>query len=161
MRAILIVACLICGALAAYFGQPLVHGNSDAVTVIITVMTVFAGFLVAIMAVIGDPALIPDGSWRMAEHRRENIENRLIGYLWLFVLYLLAIGLLFAGVLLDKAPATVVHEEWKVWIERAYLFFGTTSFLFTFGLPKALWKIQMARIEAEIQRRRKETGLKD
>lgn len=135
------------------------HGNSDAVLVIITVMTVFAGFLVAIIAIIGDPALIPEGSWRVAENRRDNIEKRLIAQLWLFVWYLLTIGLLFVGVLLDKSKT--VPEDARLWIERSYLFFGTSSFLFTFGLPKALWKYQMARIEAEISRRRKDVGLKD
>lgn len=159
IRAILITVCLVCGAVAAYYGQPLMHDNSDAVLVIITVMTVFAGFLVAIIAIIGDPSLIPDGSWRIAETRRDMIEARLIAHLWLFVWYLIAIGLLFVGVLLGKAPSVAI--EWKIWIERAYLFFGTSSFLFTFGLPQALWRFQMARIEAEIQRRRKVDGLRD
>ena len=160
-RGLAILACILAGALSAYYGQPYAHENSDAVTILITVMTVFAGFLVAILAIVGDPTLIPDGSWRTAEHRRENIENRLITYFWLFILYLLAIGFLFVGVLLNKAPATAVPDAWKIWIERAYLFFGTTSFFLTFGLPRALWRIQMARIDLEIQRRRKDVGLKD
>jgi len=159
MRAILICVCLVGSAIAAYYGQPFMHGNADAVLVIVTVMTVFAGFLVAIITIIGDPALIPDGTWRVAENHRENIEKRLITHLWLFVWYLIAIGFLFVGTLLDKTPT--VPEETRLWIERAYLFFGTSSFLFTFALPKALWKFQMARIEAEIQRRRREHGLKD
>src|SRR5579883_348104 len=159
MRALLISACFIIGALAAYYGQPFMAGNPDAILVIITVMTVFAGFLVAIIAIVGDPSLIPEGSWRTAENRRENIVSRLIAYLWLFVWYLITIGLLFVGVLLNKAES--VPHQWREWIERAYLFFGVSSFLFTFGLPRALWKIQMARIEAEIQRRRKAVGIKD
>ncbi|HEV2161975.1 MAG TPA: hypothetical protein VGR52_07070 [Stellaceae bacterium] len=161
MRALLILVCLLGGAVAAYYGQPFVHDNSDALLIIITVMTVFAGFLVAIIAIVGDPSLIPEGSWRVAENRRESIENRLIRHLWLFVLYLIAIGLLFVGALLNKAPDSVVSEAWKMWIERLYLFFGTSSFLLTFGLPTALWKFQLARIDAEIQRRRKKSGIKD
>jgi hypothetical protein len=158
MRAILICACLVCSGVAAYYGQPYMHGNSDAVLVIVTVMTVFAGFLVAIITIIGDPALIPEGSWRTAENHRSSVEKRLVTHLWLFVWYLVAIGFLFVGILLDLAAG--LHEL-KVWIERLYMFFGTSSFLFTFALPNALWKVQMARVEAEIQRRRREHGLKD
>jgi|SRR5579871_1802300 len=159
MRAIFIFACLACSAVGAYYGQPLVRDNLDAVLVIITVMTVFAGFLVAIITILGDPGLIPEGSWRVAETRRDNLERRLIAHLWLFVWYLIAIGLLFVGVLLNKA--TGVPCGVKVWVERLYLFFGTTSFLFTFGLPRALWKLQLGRIDAEIERRRKSVGIKD
>jgi len=161
MRALFIILCLLGGGAAAYFGQPLVHENSNAVLIIITVTTVFAGFLVAIITFIGDPSLLPSGSWRGAEMRRDSIEGRLLAHLWLFVFYLLAIGLLFVGVLLDKAPDCVVSMTWKIWIERLYVFFGTASFLLTFGLPRALWRIQMARIDAEIQRRRQDAGIKD
>jgi hypothetical protein len=157
MRALAIIACLTISAVVAYFGQPLVHGNQDAITVIITVMTVFAGFLVAIITVLGDPGMIPVGSWRAAEVRRENIEARLTTHIWLFVLYLIAIALLFAGVLVNKS--TEVSIIWKVWIERLYLFFGVSSFLFTFALPKALLKFQIARIDAEIERRRQDAKI--
>ena len=159
MRILFILACFIMAGAAAYYGQPFMRGNADAVVIIITVMTVFAGFLVAIIAILGDPSLIPAGSWRIAENRRANIEARLTQHIWLFVLYLIAIGLLFAGVLLDKAPDTVVSHEWKMWIERLYLFFGVSSFLFTFALPSALHRFQLARVDAEIERRRREAGI--
>src|SRR5690348_1999136 len=120
MRLLLIGACFLLGGVSAYFGQPFMRDNSDAVLIIITVMTVFASFLVAIIAIIGDPSLIPDGSWRVAEMRRDSVESRLIAHLWLFLLYLVAIALLFVGSLLAKAPE--VACIWKTWIERAYLF---------------------------------------
>ena len=70
--------------------------------------------------------------------RRDNIESKLLRHLWLFVIYLIGIGLLFVGVLLRKAEPSVVPEIIKIWIERLYLVFGIASFLFTFGLPKSL-----------------------
>jgi hypothetical protein len=155
MRALLVALCLLCAGVGAYFGQPLAHENADVTLIIVTVTTVFAGFLVAIITILGDPAMIPDGSWRIAETRRDNIEGRLITHIWLFVFYLVTIGLLFVGALLKEAPDSSVPLAWKVWIERLYLFFGIASFLFTFGLPMALWKVQLARIDAEIERRRR------
>lgn len=161
MHALFIFSCLIGGGLAAYYGQPLAHENADAILIIITVMTVFAGFLVAIITILGDPGLIPSGSWRVAELRRENIEAKLITHIWLFVLYLIAIGFLFAGALLNKAHEDVVSMASKIWIERLYLFFGVSSFLLTFGLPFALLKFQLNRIDSEIERRRREAGILD
>lgn len=119
----------------------------------------FAGFLVAIITILGDPAMIPDGTWRTAEVRRENIEQKLTRHIWLFVFYLIAIGFLFVGALLNKAPDSVASVEWKIWIERLYLFFGIASFLFTFALPNALLKFQIGRIDAEIDRRRRDAGI--
>jgi len=122
--------------------------------IIITVMTVFAGFLVAIIAILGDPALTPTGGWRVAENNHSIIYSRVVTYTWLFQLYLIAIAFLFAGSLLNKAPERLVSIIWKTWIERLYLFFGVLSFLLTLTLPGALGKLQLARAEAEIERRR-------
>ena len=119
----------------------------------------FAGFLVAIVAVLGDPALLPEGNWRAAEGRRESVESQVILHVWLFIAYLLAIGLLFAGVIVRDACS--VPEYVKVWIDRSYLFIGVMSFLFTFGLAKSMLTFQLARLDAEIKRRRKKAGLKD
>jgi hypothetical protein len=161
MRALFICICFIGGGLAARYGQPLAHENADSILIIITVMTVFAGFLVAIITILGDPAMIPSGSWRIAELRRTNIESRLLVHIWLFIFYLIAIGFLFAGALLNKAPEDSVSMLWKAWIERLYLFFGVSSFLLTFGLPFALLKFQLSRIDSEIERRRREAGISE
>ncbi|MCX5513300.1 hypothetical protein C3941_00520 [Kaistia algarum] len=156
MKIVFIAFCATIGGLAAYFGQPYVRGNSDALVIIVTVLTVFAGFLVAIIAIVGDPAMIPAGSWRVAELRRETIEHRLINHVWLFIIYLIAIGILFAGVLIRGSPAPC----WiKVTIERAFLFAGVTSFMLTFALPNALLKLNLGRIDMEIERRRQASGI--
>ncbi|MCC7016609.1 MAG: hypothetical protein IT564_05345 [Rhodospirillales bacterium] len=159
MRAALLLACIAVSALAAYYGEPYVSGNSEAIIFLVTVFTVFAGFLVAIVTILGDPALIPSGSWRIAEGRRDNIEARLITHVWLFTLYLIAIGLLFVAIVLQKVPNDVVSDGVKIWIARAYLFFGILSFFLTFSLPRSLLRLQRSRIDAEIERRRREAGI--
>ncbi|MBG6158234.1 putative membrane protein [Labrenzia sp. EL_159] len=158
MRLLFIFLCAIGAAIGAYFGQPLVGGNSEAITIIITVLSVFAGFLVAIVTILGDPAMIPGGTWRKAEVRRDGVEASLIRHSWLFVVYLLAIGFLFSGVLLSTAP---VSDCVKLWFERFYLFLGIFAFFLTFALPSMLYKVQMGRLDAEIERRRQKAGIKD
>jgi len=158
-RLAFILICAAVAAIAATFGQPLVHENPDAVLIIITVMTVFAGFLVAIIAILGDPAMLPGGSWRAAEGARDRVYATVATHTWLFRLYLLAIALLFLGTLLSKAPNGSWAAEVKPWVERLYLFFGVFSFGLTLALPSMLARLQMARVDAEIGQRREEVHL--
>jgi hypothetical protein len=156
-RVIFIVLCILIGLVAAYFGQPYVHHNADLILIIVTVFTVFAGFLIAIIAILGDPIMIPDGSWRLAERGRAGVQRRLTSHVWLFVFYLITIGLLFTVAIFAKALDE--HNIVKMWIEWACLFFGVTSFLFTFALPGALSELQQSRYDAEIERRRRNVGI--
>ena len=138
------------GALAAYYGQPLIHGNEQAINIIVTVFSVLAGFLVAIIAIIGDPVLLPPGTWRAAEMEREKLNKRLIRHKWLFTLYLATLALIFLALLFkDKSVDAVI------WLERAFLFLGVFAFSLSTLLPGALMKIQRERIDAVIEHRRK------
>src|SRR5260221_7629059 len=94
------IVCVVIGAASAYYAQPYVGHNADVVLIVVTVFTVFAGFLTAIITIIGDPAAIRDGSWRIAEVGRTTVQHRLVSHIGLFVLYLVTIGLLFVGVIL-------------------------------------------------------------
>jgi uncharacterized membrane protein len=157
-RPIFILLCAIAGGFGARYAQPYVDPNSEAVLIVITIFTVFAGFLVAIIAILGDPVLLPEGSWRVAEVRRDAVEKRLIWHSWLFTAYLVTIALLFAGVVLSKAQLAANHVWIKEWVERAYLFVGITSFLLSFALPWTLMVIQRRRVDAEIEHRRHDEG---
>jgi hypothetical protein len=156
-RLLFFVVCAAIGAAVSWISQPYVHENSDATTVIVTVMTVLAGFMIAIITVLGDPTSVPDGTWRTVEARRENIESKIIRHAYLFTLYLLALAFLFAATVLKKVPEKDLWyglSPWVKWIDYAYVFFGVTSFLLTFSLPFSLQKIQMERLKLEAQRRK-------
>jgi hypothetical protein len=104
MKGGFILTCISLSAVSAYYGRPLMTDNSDAITIIITVITVFAGFLVAILAVLGDPSFMPSRSWRKVQLRHDSLEASVIRHVWLFRVYLCAIGFLFAGALIRKEP---------------------------------------------------------
>lgn len=157
MRIAFFLCCAVAGVFGAYYAQPFVVKNSDLILILVTVFTVFAGFLIAIITIIGDPILISEGSWRRSEGGRARMRQRLNLHIALFVLYLVTIALLFVGVVLEKAMDD--HDAIRTWIERAYLFFGITSFLLTFGLPVALIEMQTNRYDAETERRRQGVGL--
>jgi hypothetical protein len=158
-RLFFILVCIAVGLISAYYAQPYLDKNHDLVLIIITVFTVFAGFLIAIITIIGDPIMIPQGSWRISELGRDRMEGRLFWHIVLFILYLATIGLLFIGVILERALSQ--NDIWRIWVERAYLFVGITSFLFTFILPASLIEMQRARYDAETERRRRELGIRE
>lgn len=156
-RIIFILVCALIALVATPFVQPYLKHNDNIILIIITVFTVFAGFLVGIITIIGDPALIPDGSWRLAELSLEQVEKRLVTHVSLFMLYLLTIVFLFIAVILEAALSD--KNIVKIWVERLYLFFGMFSFLLTFALPSMLIRVQKARVEAEVERRRRDAGI--
>lgn len=161
MRAAFVIGCFVIGAIVSYYWGPYIFDNTDAVGIFVTVYTVLAGFLVAVITVLGDPGLLPSGSWEGAENHRDEIEGRLLRYNYLFGLYLLTIGVVFVGTLLAKAPAKVVSDDIKHWVAYAHLFLGASAFLLSLALPKMLIDVQRKRVDAEIKRRRKDAGLND
>ena len=158
IRLLWILGCIAAGGVSACYAQPYVARNSDIVLIIVTVYSVFAGFLVAVITIIGDPIMIREGSWRIAELGRDSMQRRLIWHIVLFTLYLFTIGLLFVGVVLEKALDDD-HGHLKAIVETSYLFFGITSFLLTFALSAGLLRIQQARYDAEIERRRQKAKI--
>ncbi|MBS3648153.1 hypothetical protein KEU06_05870 [Pseudaminobacter sp. 19-2017] len=161
MRALYIAFSFLCGCFVSIYWGEYVVGNEAAIGIFVTVYTVLAGFLVAVIAILGDPSLLPSGSWRSAEGHRQEIEDRLIRHTWLFVLYLVTIGVIFVGALLSKAPEDVVSSCVKAIIAHIHLGLGVAAFILTLGMPKMLMDIQRKRVDAEIDRRRAEAGIKD
>lgn len=140
---------LIVSATFAFYAQPLMHGNEAAINVIVTVFSILAGFLVAIIAVVGDPALLPPGSWRSAEIERVRLDRRLIRHRTLFMAYLLTLGLVFLSLLASKS-----YSLFNIWLERVYLFLGMLAFVYSLRLPGVLIDAQRERINSIIENRR-------
>lgn len=131
-------------------GQPLIHDNDTAVNVIVTVFSILAGFLVAIIAISGDPAFMAKGSWRVAEIQRQIIQKRLAQQKLLFTAYLATLCLIFVSLLVGKVNATAASA-----IEYAYLFLSSMAFIYSLKLPGFLMRVQQDRIDAEIEARRR------
>lgn len=144
------------GAAGFFYGQPLIHGNDLAINVIVTVFSILAGFLVAIMTIMGEPGTFSARSWRASEVNRKNVVNRLIRQKWMFYLYLVTLGLILVGSLIGKQYPLAGE-----WIERIYLGTAITAFILSLGLPSALMKIQVARQDEIINSKRKASGIKD
>jgi hypothetical protein len=141
------------GALAGFFGGCLIHDNHDAVEVIVTVFPILAGFLVAIMTIVGDPSVFGGRSWRAAELAMDPTYRSLVRQKWLFLLYLITVAGVFAAALLKKKwPMTTEI------IERVYFGLAVGAFVLSLSLPGSLMRIQLERHEAMIARRRSGRG---
>lgn len=152
-RSLVIVISVIGGVVGFVYGQPLIHGNSNAVNIIVTVFSILAGFLIAVMTIVGEHSLLP-GNWRIAELQRDTILRENIRYMALFYVYLLALGLIFTSSLIEKDfPKT------NVWIEKIYCGISFMGFLLSIGLPKTLKDIQKKRHDAVIKLRRDKAGI--
>lgn len=138
----------------AYFAQPLVHGNDSAMNIMVTVFSVLAGFLVAIIAIVGDPVLLPPGTWKAAEMERSKLSSRLERHKLLFSLYLITLALIFFAVLLPETYPKILMG-----VEMSFLFFGVLAFTVSLRLPGSLIQVQRERIDAIIEHRRSEDGI--
>ncbi|MCG9761637.1 MULTISPECIES: hypothetical protein [unclassified Pseudoalteromonas] len=142
--------------LFSYFGQPYIHNNQDAVNIIVTVFSILAGFLIAVITLIGDPKSLPAGGWQVAQLGSVLTYNRLVRKKWLFKLYLITLFLIFCAILIKKPCPKLV-----IWFEYIYLYTGFIASVLSFKLPAALMELQEERIQNEINERRKKEGIED
>jgi len=132
-----------------------VHGNQEAVGVIVNVFSILAGFLVTIMTLLGEPMLFRGATWRSEAVKRSNVYRRLVRHKWLFVLYLLVLGLIFVSTLVTKKfpDHYTVH-----WIERIYLGLATFAFCLSLTLPTRLMNLQLDRFDELVEAKKKPGG---
>lgn len=144
------------GAVSSFLVQPLIHENQEAINIIVTVFSILAGFLIAVITLVGDPQSLPPGSWRLARHGSDLTYRRLLRHKWLFIAYLITLFLIFLSILIKDKP-----DNYQVLLEYIYMFFASVSCLLSFTLPGALIDLQRERIENEIIERRKNEGIED
>ena len=142
--------------LGAYFGQPLMSGNQDAVNVIVTVFSILAGFLIAVITLVGDPKSLPSGGWQVARLGSDKTYNRLIRHKWLFILYLITLFFIFISILFKEKCLGI-----QVIVEYLYVYLSCFACMLSFRLPSSLINLQRERIELEIQERRRKEGIQD
>ena len=137
--------------LAFWFGDPLVSGNVEALKILVTAFSILAGIVIAIIAILGDPAGLYSGSWRVASAHRRQIKRRLRRFAVLFYLYLIVIGLTYAAVL---AGNSTMCSEIARWAERLTLSAGVGAFVWSFVLPVTIINAHMKRLDEEVKKRR-------
>ena len=146
------VAAVSISAGIGYYGQPFVHGNDEARGVIVNVFSILAGFLITVMTLLGEPGLFRGRTWRSDAVRRSNVYQRLVRHKWLFITYLLVLGLVFVTtVVAKKYPEDIA----VIRLERVYLGLSTLAFILSLMLPSRLMNLQLARFDELVESRKK------
>ncbi|HID8434776.1 TPA: hypothetical protein ACXIJW_002330 [Serratia marcescens] len=145
-------------AIVAYYGQPAISGKSDAINVLVTIYSVLAGILIAIITLIGDPSVLDtDGSWRRTYLSSKLPKVKLLRLKILFHTYLVTLLMVFLAYLIPKDS----FPHAKEWVERVLVFFASIALLTSFKLPGAVIEVQRSRLDKKIAEQRKKDGIKD
>lgn len=151
--------------------QPLL--TDKALDVLVNIYSILAGFLIGVIALIGDPSSLPAGSWRVAESSTKNTFRQLNSTKNLLYIYLITLFAIFSYKLLAVPAMLGVIKALplgtevlpylsglKVFVEQIILFFSFVAFSYSFTLPNSLFKIQKKRVEKEIENRREQANIK-
>ncbi|HEP1206597.1 TPA: hypothetical protein QEN11_06835 [Stenotrophomonas maltophilia] len=134
---------LVLSGLVAWKFQPLIHGNTDALNTIVTVFSILAGFLVAVITIVGDGVLLGRASWRRDEQAISGVRKRLTRHKLMFQIYLLVLALVFAIQLHGKSA------DWMPWCERLMLFLASFAFLASLTLPGQIFQERIKKLESQ------------
>lgn len=128
-----------------YLFQPMVAHNTNAVNTVVTIFSILAGFLIAVITLIAEPTLKQAKNWQELQLMKKTVQRKLFRQKLLFFLYLTTLGVALGTFLV---PDT--YAELRRWLETIFLGLATFVFLASFELPGSLMKIQMERYEAEM-----------
>jgi hypothetical protein len=143
-----VLGSLIVSGIGAVYLAPLVQAAPAAMSMMVTFYSILSGFLIAILAIIGDPAIVPGGSWRVAELSRKVIEKRFLQHKILFFLYLFTLAGIFTYSLLPSGGLGFSVFEWCI------LTLAIFTFLLSLLLPQQFIRVHMERIDNLIDERR-------
>ena len=136
-------------SISAFIGlrfQPMVSNNPDAVNTVVTIFSILAGFLIAVITFISEPTLQAAKNWEELQQMKETVRRKLFRQTILFFLYLLTLGIALAMYLTPPTSCLILQ-----WLQTVFLGLATFVFLASFSLPSSLMKIQMDRYEAALE----------
>jgi hypothetical protein len=140
-----LVAAIGVSSTVGYFFQPMVSNNTDAVNTVVTIFSILAGFLIAVITLIAEPTLKQAKNWQELQLMKKTVQRKLFRQKLLFFLYLITLGVALGTFLVPDEQVKLL-----LWLERTFLALATFVFLASFELPGSLMKIQMERYEAEM-----------
>jgi hypothetical protein len=138
-------------ALCGWFLQPWYHGSKDAPSILATILSILAGFLVAVMAIVGDERTLRGKNWRQDTFYLGEVRRQLLRHRVMFYLYLSVLILIFLCSLSNDWPARI-----QAGIERLVVFASVFALLLSFRLPGELTTRQVDLLQRMIDARRTE-----
>ena len=141
------------GMITLVFGDKLTTGNIEALRILVSIFTILAGIMIAVIIAVGAPENLFKGTWRIAKLHQWQKEIIIYRYILLFYVYLVVISLAFISALLAKVTT---HSELISYVERITISVGVSALFWSFGLPAAIFRAQKEKMDQEVDRRMKE-----
>lgn len=141
-----------CVAVAAWFSwkfQARYHDNGNALSVMTTVVSILAGFLITVMTVVGDERSLRGVNWRENTYYLEQVRRDLASHELLLKLYFSVLVLSFLASMKFEW-----HELIQSALEYFLLFLACLVMLLSFSLPGQLKRRHLADLEAFIKAHR-------
>lgn len=123
--------------------------NSDAMAAVAGVCATFAGFIVAILTLLGDAAALLPGSWRIASAHVAEINNRFGRLQYIFFCYLFCS--FFSLYCMVTENVLTPAREFIGYMTCVNVIY---CFIISFELPRSLKTIQRERADAVIAARK-------
>lgn len=117
--------------------------------------SILAASLFAVISIIGDPSMVLPGNWRVGYESAKRIQGQIQIFNYLFVWYLLTLGLLVASEVIEAE-----YIESLYWIFNVFAGFSVFGFLISLSVPFMLSRIQKDRLEEEVRFRAERKGVK-
>ncbi|AMF92383.1 hypothetical protein AL536_02575 [Vibrio fluvialis] len=170
-KTIYLLLTIVSSGFFAVLFQPIL--TDKALDVLVNIYSILAGFLVGVIALIGDPSSLPNGSWRVAESATKNTFRKLSSTKNLLHVYLVTLFAIFSYKLFSVPQTIEIIKDLpygtmllpylgkiKSFVEQVILFLSFVAFSYSFTLPNSLFNIQKMRVEKEIENRRKDANIK-
>ena len=127
------------------------EGNSGALRILVTVLSILTAMLTALIALVGDPQSLFPGSWRLASAHGRAIGKVLRRYTLLAVMYLVTILCAFLASVGLGVSVSGVFTQLAIGL-------GATALILSLGLPIAIYRAQMQMLDKETERRKSPEG---
>ncbi|WAC60791.1 hypothetical protein [Brevundimonas sp. SL130] len=149
---LLVIAAFV-GFAAYRLGGPLILGNEKAMDVIVTLFSILAGFIIAIMSLLNTDALRP-GGWKRVQNDTELVRRRLDRQQQLFWLYLATLTFILGSRLVPKSQVDLSNE-----LQRVSFGLAAAALVLSYALPVVLRGVQVARLEANVTKEKKKASI--
>jgi len=123
--------------------------STTALEAIISIFSILAGVLVAVMSIIGDPSMLLSGNWRLGYEHAKDIQAKIGNYANLIAIYVVTLLFVLIAIVIKDAGV-----DGYSWVFTAALWLTSFGFLLSIPLPYSLMAIQTERMNEEIKRRR-------
>lgn len=139
---------IVFSSIVGYLCQPLLDEKGIAVVgTVVTIVSILAGFLIAIMVFVTEPTLRYAKNFRELQLRRRQVRLMLLKCKVLFSLYLIT---LFFALSVQIVPES--SETWSQILEIAFISFSLFVLLESFTLPSALMTMHMEIYDQELRK---------